>query len=172
MWCVFIQRRQYLVLLTDIEASFFRFLMNMISCWQNSSIVIVYMLHWMISYSFLTLVHQIPSASLTSLCVFAFSLFGVHWVTSLKVIDVLFCWEGLFQRHSRRLIWNNSSMSYVDYLNGGEIIGCVVVLNFPRCSLSFCFLRQLHKWMHAFGCIQFSSLSDFVDQLNFGCIFR
>ena len=23
-----------------------------------------------------------------------------------KVIDVLFCWIGLFQRHNRRLVWN------------------------------------------------------------------
>ena len=44
-------------------------------------------------------------------------------------------------------------------------------VEFSMMQLKSLFFRPLYKLMLAFGCIQFSSLSDFIDQLNFACIF-
>jgi hypothetical protein len=36
-------------------------------------------------------------------------------------------------------------------------------------DLKSLFVRSLHEWMLAFGCVQASSLLDFVEQLYFSC---
>ena len=64
-------------------------------------------------------------------------------MTSLKVIDVLFCWEGLFQRHSRRLIWNNSSMSYVRLFEWGGNNRMCTGVEFPKMQLKFLFFKTI-----------------------------
>ena len=33
-----------------------------------------------------------------------FSLFGMHWVMSRRIVDVLACWKGRLGRHKNRII--------------------------------------------------------------------
>ena len=96
-----------------------------------------------------------------------FSLFGIHWVMPLQVVDLLASWLYKCSRHKSMVIWSTIPHRLMwgiwQKRNGHTFEGCERSTH----DMKLFFLQTLLEWTNASGLFNFSSLTDLLDSCTF-----
>ncbi len=96
---------------------------------------------------------------------FVFSVYRVHRVKPIKVVDLMFCWRNWFGKHGGSFVWNISPlylMLVVLRERNGRTFNRVEVLIIELKPL---FLRSLFEWFRVLRSSETHSILEFIDSL-------
>ena len=93
--------------------------------------------------------------------------FGVQWVMSNRVVDLLVYWKGHFTSHHNSDIWITIPLCIMCTIWKEHKSRRFKGLERDVTDLQLIFLPSLYDWMIALSCHSFSNLLDLLDCCNF-----